>query len=32
MGNLANPTTPVKVAFSSWIDNSFAQNAVKTNR
>ncbi|HEY3880823.1 MAG TPA: ABC transporter substrate-binding protein [Trebonia sp.] len=31
MGNLANPTTPVKVAFSSWIDNSFAQNAVKTN-
>jgi ABC-type nitrate/sulfonate/bicarbonate transport system substrate-binding protein len=31
MGNLANPATPVKVAFSSWIDNSFAQNAIKTN-
>jgi NitT/TauT family transport system substrate-binding protein len=31
MGNLANPGTPVKVAFASWIDNTFAENAAKSN-
>jgi NitT/TauT family transport system substrate-binding protein len=31
MGNLANPATPVKVSFSSWIDNTFAENAAKSN-
>jgi NitT/TauT family transport system substrate-binding protein len=31
MGNLANPATPVKVTFASWIDNTFAENAAKSN-
>jgi len=31
MGNLANPATPVKASFASWIDNTFAENAEKSN-
>lgn len=31
MGNLANPATPVKASFASWVDNTFAENAEKSN-
>ena len=29
MNDLANPATPVKATYGSWIDNTFAENALK---
>jgi ABC-type nitrate/sulfonate/bicarbonate transport system substrate-binding protein len=31
MNDLANPATPVKATYGSWIDNTFAENALKSN-